>query len=235
MRPNGRGSAADRRLRPMTNGHRLGLALVLVGWALLGCQPADDPLQSQADEEAEDAPDDPPVGVAERGVPQTLDALFERVEGTAGEWQTGAREVEVLARLDDGEVGSAQVTYVGPGADRFLVIELTEDGMAQDAPRLAGLELQIVPGAALDEIEPPDALADPADLVGMAGEALGECGMGDEVSSVLYATGAPAAWTGDGWATAPSWRALLGIGDAGTVEVDPRSGTLAEGGCRPAS
>ena len=208
------------------------LLVAAVAMLAIACQPSDDPRETVGQGE-QAAPEEPPVGVVAGGVPQTLGGLFDRVDEPAGEWQSGARPAEILTRMSEESVGSARVTFVSGGADRFLVVNLSDDGMSQDAPSLAGLELGILPSGAVDEIEPADALADAPALIDAAAPALDECGFGDEVTSVLYTTGAPAAWTGDAWAEAPSWRGLLRVGDAGTVHVDPRSGELSDDGCRP--
>ena len=205
----------------------LSAAVLLVA----ACQPADDPLETQGQDE-QSAPDEPPVGVeAASGVPQTLGDLFDQVDETASEWQSGARPVEIRATMDDGQVASTQATFVGGGADRFLVIETDAEGVSENAPRLDGLELGVIPVAAVDAIEPPDELADPAELIELAAPALDECGL-PQVTTVLYTTGAPAAWTGESWASEPVWRGILRAGDDGTAHVDPRSGELAADGCR---
>jgi hypothetical protein len=59
--------------------------------------------------------------------------------------------------------------------------------------------------------------------------ALEDCGVGD-LASVLYATGAPAAWDGQTWTERPAWTAMLSGAERAAV-VDPRTGEPAADPC----
>lgn len=171
-----------------------------------------------------------PVGAPASGVPDTLAALLERAGSSAAEWQAEARPVAVFAGLADGVVQRAQVTYLAPDADRFMVITVSPDGASQERPTLGTLALEAVDAPGMEQVPAlPEGALDPFPLVAAAADALAACGIGGDPDAVLYATGAPAAWDGQSWAEQPAWTATIRSGDEGAVQVDPTSGALQDG------
>ncbi len=197
-------------------------AAVLVLLAL-GCQPVEptDLGDDDAPIGGEAATD--PVGSPDQALPATLDELFTALHSTAAQWQNAPVVSEVLVNLDgDGAWREASVTYLAPDADRFLVVQLSAEGTSQEQPTLEGLELSAVPEPALAEVPDPDGLLDPSALIDAAEPTLDECGVGAPPGTVLYASGAPAAWDGERWTEPPQWTATVSF--EATAAVDARSG-----------
>jgi hypothetical protein len=197
-------------------------ALLVVVAAAVACQSVDAPL---ADETASPSPTPAPrLGAPARGIPDTLAGLLERGAQEAAEWQADAQLAELTVSLDDqGRPEAAQLTYLAPDADRFLVVEFGADGVSTQRPTLATLSLQPLPPAAFEALPPlPDAVLEPPALLDTAAGALSACGV-EQVGEVLYATGAPYAWDGERWTEELAWTAVL-LGGEGTVTVDPTTG-----------
>lgn len=201
------------------------LVLALAALAV-ACQPFGGP-PGGAPTPSGDAASDP-IGAPAAAVPSDLPALLQRGQEVANEWQ----ETPVLAELqiDVDEAGAwsgVRMIYLAAEADRLL--QLVEEGgdFSEQRPSLASLSMQAVPAEGLDELPgfPQDALA-PEDLATAAGAR--ECGV-EGGATVLYATGAPAAWNGTAWASPPQWRALVTGADGTGAELDISSG--ASDGC----
>lgn len=177
---------------------RWGLAAGAI--ALAACQPVDDDVGLES---SSPTPGDADVAITD------LDGLLEATEASAGEWDADARLVELSVGMDDGSLTEGRATYVGPDADRLLVVEVTGSGIDEQQPTAETLGFEPVPRDALDEVpEPPGDLVEPGELPEEAADALDHCGV-DDPHEVLYATGAPAAWDGTAWADAPSWRVTV--------------------------
>jgi hypothetical protein len=201
-------------------------AVLLLAWGLFACQPADDPdLDAQA-EGGEAATE--PVGAPQQALPADLASLLAEFASTATQWQAGPVVAEIVVELDGTTWESAAVTYLAADADRFLVLQAGPDGVRQERPTLEGFDLVPVSGDGLDELPDPDGLLDPVPLVAAAADVLDECGVG-EPHTVLYSTGAPAAWDGERWTEPPTWTATVS-GDGAAV-VDPVSGAPAARPC----
>jgi hypothetical protein len=180
--------------------------------------------------------DQTPVGAPASGVPDTLAALLESVGSSAAEWQVAARPVEVFAGLAGGAVQRAQVTYLAPDADRFMVVTVSPDGTSQERPTLETLGLAPVDAPGMEQVPaPPEGTLDPFPLAAAAADALAACGLGGDPGAVLYATGAPAAWDGQTWTQQPAWTATIRVADEGAVQVDPTSGEALPGSCSSAT
>lgn len=204
------------------------VALVLAA----GCQPVDSGVlpggeprpgqtagaEADADEPAALAPD--------------LQALVADLEAAAVEWQAAPVLAEVYVDLDGEAWREATATFLAPDADRMLLLQVDADGQRQQRPTLETLDLVPVAAAGLAEVPPlPDGTLGPDELVA-AGQAT-DCALGD-IGSVLYSTGAPAAWDGTAWTEPPAWTATLG-GDEASLLLDPVTGEALPDGCLPAA
>jgi hypothetical protein len=201
--------------------------VVLAALAVAACQPVDDaiaPAEPAIDPDAVAASPAPGTPQTSTAMPADLAALLEGQSTTATEWQADPRPAEVLALLEDGRWTGATVTYLAPDADRFLVVAVGSGGGGQQRPTLDTLGLEPIAAGGVEAIPPlPDGILPPAPLVEAAAAARGECGLGD-VTTVLYSTGAPAAWDGERWTAPLRWRATLLDADDAGVTVDPVSG-----------
>lgn len=201
---------------------RVAVALCLSLTLLVSCQPAGGP-SGGATQQPSAGPTGRALGAPAAGMPASLSELLDRGHRIAEEWQDEPVLAEVEVQLDDqGRWTSARLQYLAAEADRFLALTTAGSGFSQELPSLGGLQLQPVPGAALDELPPfpddavaPDAAAE--------GEAAGECGAQGAVT-VLYTTGAPYAWDGTAWSEAPQWRATVAAADGTGARLDIRSG-----------
>lgn len=205
---------------------------VCVVLAAGACQPVDTP--PSRDASMEDAATEPaePGAPAANAVPQSLDDLRARLETVAQEWQAEAVVAEVHVALAGDTWTEALVTYVAPDADRLLLVDLDAEGMSQQRPTFSTLGLQPVSAAGVAEIPPfADEARDPQDLAAVAAPLLAECGVGTAASSVLYASGAPAAWDGERWTEALSWTAIVATDEGDTVQLDPVAGEPVREGC----
>ena len=194
-------------------------ALVLLAVA---CQPVDEgELDGQPAPGGEAATD--PVGSPQESLPTSLTTLLAQHQSTAAQWQAGAQVAEIVVELDDEHHWRAvSVLYLAPDADRFLLLEVDGDGMRQQRPTLDGLELAPVPGEALEQLPEPELLLDPTELLDAAEETLDACNVDGGPVTIVYATGAPAAWDGRTWTEPMQWRATISGEGAGAV--DPTTG-----------
>lgn len=163
-----------------------------------------------------------PLGAPDAGAPSDLGDLLERGQAIAEEWQDKPVATQVSVTLDaDGGWARARIVYVAPDADRLLQLETAGSGFTEQRPSLGTLQVQPVPGEALEEVPafPEDAAA-PQALV--AAPATQECGVTGE-PTVLYATGAPFAWDGTAWTRDPAWRATVTGADGGGAQFDTLS------------
>jgi hypothetical protein len=187
---------------------------------LAGCQPADDSAldsEPMADEPASPAPAEPP----DQALPGTLEELLEGFSGTARQWQDDPVVAEIVVELEGGAWTAASVLYLAADSDRYLRLRMDRRGTTQDRHTLEGLELLPVTGPGLSALPDPEPLLDPVPLADAAADSVEACGV-EAVRSVLYATGAPAAWDGERWTEEPAWTATLsGAADA---VVDPTTG-----------
>jgi hypothetical protein len=191
------------------------------------CQPADDPAVLEASEETGEE-------VAARpSVPAALDELIAETDAVAAEWQDDVRAVEVLIHLTpEREATRARVTYLAAQADRFLTVEIDERGTSEERPTLATMGLYPVDPAGIEAIPSlPEGAEDPDDLAESAAPVLDECGFDTTVDSVLYTSGAPAAWDGQRWAGELGWTATARSGGGNAVTIDPVDGTPADDPC----
>lgn len=193
------------------------------------CQPVDDGVPPAGETVGASAPTEVRGSPASR-LTEDLGAMLDGLGSTAAQWQAGTRVVEVVVELDGDAWQRATVTYLAPDADRFLVVDTTPEGTSQQRPTLATLDLPPVPGAALEQVPPwPTDALEPAALVEVSAQAREDCGVG-EVTSVVYASGAPAAWNGEAWTEPPTWTATLSDG-ASAVIVDPVTGAAPADAC----
>jgi hypothetical protein len=184
------------------------------------CQPVGEPELPSDDGEAAGAT--APVGAPASSLPDDVDGLLAELEGTARQWQSGARATEVVIGLDEaGEWSSAAVTYLAPDADRFLRLRVDHSGTSQDRPTLEGFDLHPLPGPALEEVPDLEGVLEPRTLIDAAAGVLGTCDVGAP-DTVVYTSGAPAAWDGESWTEEPRWTAL--VSGAGGALVEPDSG-----------
>jgi hypothetical protein len=210
----------DRRLGAMLRRIPLPLAALILLVLLAACQPSDDP--ALEGDPAEDEPtSQAPAGQPDQVLPETFDELLAGFESTARQWQDDPVVAEIFVELEGRAWTAASVLYLAPDADRYLRVRTDRHGTTQDRLTLEGLELSPVSGEGLASLPEPDPLLDPGPLVDAAAVAIDTCGVG-AVASVLYATGAPAAWDGQRWTEEPTWTATLsGAADA---VVDPVTG-----------
>lgn len=178
--------------------------LLLAAGLLVACQPVD---RLELDEEADPAP--LPGGTASGELPQTLDALLERGDALAREWQREPVLAELAVTLEGGGWRRARLLYLGADADRFLSLRFDRERVAQERVTLETLGLEPVPAQGIAEVPPfpPDAL-EPAALTERAQPHLDGCLEGPP-SEAIYDTGAPAAWQGAGWSDPPVWTVTL--------------------------
>jgi hypothetical protein len=187
----------------------------------LACQPAEEPdLEADAAAEADEGAGDP-VGAPDEPLPGDLDALLADLDSTATQWQSEPTVAEIVVELEGEGWAGATVTYLAPDSDRFLVLRRTPGGTSQERPTLEGFDLLPVSADGLDAIPGPQGLLNPGELMSAAAEALDGCAVSDP-DTVLYSTGAPAAWDGEQWTQPPTWRATIS-GEAAAV-VDPQTG-----------
>ncbi|HUH07167.1 MAG TPA: hypothetical protein VML96_05090 [Egibacteraceae bacterium] len=175
-----------------------------------------------------------PLGAPRDGMPGTLEELLAQGGEVARSWQSGARVSELFIELDEGrDWAGAQLTYLGPGADRMLVVTITPEGTGQERPTLATLGLSAVSPEGLGEVPAPDGLAEPDALIEAAAGVLESCGASGGPSGLLYATGAPISWdAGAGaWSAPPVWTATVFASGAGGAALDPSSGAPVGDGC----
>lgn len=200
--------------------------------AAAGCQPVESEVPPAEDVPAGAIDGDGGTGTAgDTGtLPSDVPTLLADLEQTAAEWQPETVIVEVAIALDGERWREASVTYLAPDADRMLLVQADAEGTRQQRPTLETLDLEPVAAAGLAEVPPlPAGLLEPRALVEGAGEALEECSTG-EVRSVLYSSGAPAAWDGAAWTEPPAWAATLAGPDGGLV-VDPVTADALPDGC----
>jgi hypothetical protein len=212
----------------------LGRTLAAAGAAVLlgACQPVDS--GDVPRDELEDTGTRAPArgAPAAAGLPGDLAALLGELETTAAQWQSGARPVELVVDLTNGTWTAARVLYLAPDADRFLLATVTPEGTSQERPTLETLSLEPVTAAGVEQIPAlPDGVRGPADLVDAAAEVLEECDVAGEITTVLYATGAPVAWDGARWTEPPRWEAALVTGDGAGASVDPVTARPAPSPC----
>lgn len=195
------------------------LALVLA----CGCQPVNG--GAAPDPGVTGTPATAPPAAPQRGVPGSLAELLSRADSTAAQWQSGAKPAQIAVDLEAGVPVASTITYLAPDADRFLLVRFDADGLSQERPTLDTLALQAVTAAGLEQVPAlPEGTLDPGSLLAAASQAGEQCGLGDDIGVVLYATGAPAAWDGANWVEPPGWTALLSAGQQGAVQVDPATG-----------
>ena len=208
---------------------RLGALLTVLAVSTVGvsgCQLAEQggPV-AVADSEGEVA--EAALGSPDRDWPRTLPALQAFAEPEALTWQDQPVLGDLTVWLaEDGRWERVRLTYVAPDAERMMTYRSTPEELRVERPRLAGLQLPVLPAAAVEQIEPlPADVLEPAALGEAAAQALADCGAeGQAVVAVLYSTGAPAAWDGTQWTRNPTWRATV-VTPATGVTVDPRTGT----------
>ena len=196
--------------------------IALFALLLVACQPVDDPDLDEDDPGGESPAE--PVGAPAHTLPDSLDSLLAELRTTAAQWQADPVVAEVVVELEEGQWTSATVTYLAADADRFLLLRSGQEGTTEERPTLEGFELAPVDAAGVTAIPGPGELLDPDELGEAAAEVLEACGVG-EPTSVVYASGAPAAWDGERWTEAPRWRATV-AGEAAAL-IDATSGTPA--------
>jgi hypothetical protein len=201
------------------------LALLALLALLSGCQLVDAPRDAAATAPAADDGREPALGSPVEDWPRTLTALRAVAEPEALAWQDDPVLADLTVWLDEQQRWErVRLTYVAPDAERMLTYRSRPDELRLERPRLAGLQLPVLPAAAVDAIAPfPEAAMEPADLAAAAAAALADCEAAGPARAVLYATGAPAAWDGTAWTRNPTWRATVVTG-AGGVVVDATTG-----------
>lgn len=210
---------------PVLSGRRLLAAVAMVALPL-ACQPVEDidDLDS-AETGAGGGQEEDRPGAPVAGAPATLAEAVSRGESEAAQWQDGARLTEVLVELaDDGHANSTRLVYLAADADRLLAVEVTAAGVQQQRPTLAGIMLEPVPGAALEEIpELPGDAREPSELAEAAEETFDACDVDGDVAAVIYATGAPQSWNSEvgEWSAPLMWTATATTADGAGVVLDP--------------
>lgn len=191
-----------------------------------GCQPFGGPRADAPTPAA--GRTDRPLGAPDAAAPQTLAELLLRGQTIAQEWQDDPVLAEVHVAVDaDGNWTQARLSYVAGDAERVLQLESAGAGFTEQRPSLATLNVQTVPGTALEEVPAfPDDAAEPQELA--AAPAAAECGITDE-ATVLYASGAPYAWDGTAWASPPRWSVTVTTEQGAGANLDITTG--AGGGC----
>jgi hypothetical protein len=212
----------------------LGRVLAVAGAAVLvgACQPIDSGDVPRDELEATGTPAPPARGApATAGLPGDIEALLSGLSSTAGEWQASPVPVEVVAGVDGGVWGSAAITYLAPDADRFLLVTVTPDGTSQQRPTLETFGLQPITGGAIEAVPSPDGLMPPAALLDSAADLLDDCDVDEEITTIIYTTGAPAAWDGTAWTEPLAWEAVLSTADGEGATVDARTGRPGSSPC----
>lgn len=200
--------------------------LLAVAVLLAACQPVDEVEPGAAESAAGERTDS-------SGADLDLTTVEAAAEAVATEWDRGARVVELSVRLDaDGSSRQARVSYVAPEADRMLVVTVDGSGSSSQELTLETLGFAPLPREAVASIPAlPAAVVEPPAAVRAVEEreALEACVDEGPPQEVLYATGAPGAWDGGGWAPAPVWSlAVLAPGGGVRVNVD---GTVPDEPC----
>lgn len=204
---------------------RVAGAALLAVLAAAACQPVDEigDLGPMEDEQAEGDADR--RGAPRTGAPETLDDARASGEAGALAWQRGARLAEVVVDVDEsGRPVEVLLTYLAPDADRFLTVEVGADGVSQERPTLGTLDLEALPGVAVEAVPPlPEGTREPEDLVGAAGEGLAGCGAQGTPATVLYTTGAPLGWDPESgvWTQDLAWTATVTTAEGAGVVLDP--------------
>lgn len=194
----------------------LPLVLALVA---LACQPVDSDL---------DLAEPSPSG----GIAPHIGALQQHLEAAASRWQDHPRMAELVVEVDEQRRAvRAAATYVAAGAEEVLSVSLDAEGVDQYRQPLREYGVGPLPVAAVEEIPRlPERVLDPGALLEAAAGARSECGSTATPTRVIYATGAPAAWQGTSWRTAPSWGGIVVAGDE-AVAVSPTTGDPVPPGC----
>lgn len=209
----------------------LGLAVGLV--LVSGCQPVEDvDSLDAADSGRTGAEGASPRGAPAGGLPESLSEAVARANEAAAQWQRDVRLAEIVMHVDEeGQLTEGRLTYLAPHADRLLEVEFLPEGMRQDRPTLAALDLSPIPGEAIGALPPlPEGAQGPADLVAAAPDAFAECGVEGTPSTVIYATGAPLAWdpaTGV-WTLPLDWSATVTTETGAGAVLDPVTATSTE-------
>jgi hypothetical protein len=196
---------------------------------LAGCQLAREPGEARPSAEAAVARSEgvaaPALGSPDQDWPRTIAGMRALADLEAGTWQDAPVLADLTVWLDPaGAWERVRLTYVAADAERMLTYRSQPDELRVERPRLAGLQLPVLPAAAVEAMAPfPGAALEPADLGAAAAGALEQCGTGGPARAVLYATGAPAAWDGQVWTRNPTWRATV-VAEGGGVVVDPTTG-----------
>lgn len=199
-------------------------ALLVCLATLAACQPVDRVVPKP--DETVEAPTATPLDAPVRGMPDTLAELIARAEPEARGWQDEPVLAEILVELGPGQAWRrAALTYLAADADRQLVLTVTAETISPEITTLAALQLRAIPerGMGLVPPLPPDVL-EPPDLAQRARAALRDCDISGTPNGVVYASGAPVAWTGRRWATPPAWTATVTTG-TGAVQLDPVTAT----------
>ncbi|HVM14927.1 MAG TPA: hypothetical protein VM287_11455 [Egibacteraceae bacterium] len=207
----------------------LGLVGVLVG---AGCQPVDE-FDGLAVPEQGGAPgQEDPLGAPEAGLPGSLSEAVTRADTEAARWQASARLAEAVVQVDeDGRLVEGRLTYLAPHADRLLAVEVTQEGLRQERPTLATLDLAPIPPEAVEAVPPlPEGAREPAELVAAAAEAFAACDVDGTPSAVLYATGAPLGWNPqeEAWTVPLRWTATVTTATGGGAVLDPVTATATD-------
>lgn len=172
-------------------------------------------------------PASPPRGAPLDGTPATLADILAVADETAVTWQADPRPVEVAVELAGGRPVRAVVAYLAADADRSLEVRIADDGIGEDRPTLGAIGLLPVDLAGIEALPSPDGLPDPVALAAAAVPAVTACG-GGAPTAITYDTGAPYAWDGTSWASAPVWGATAAaVAEDGArtgARVDPATG-----------
>ena len=192
-----------------------GLATALL---LVACEPVEEAVTN----------DEAPEAAGDAVVRDDLEGILDTTDVPAQEWDEDARVVDLSVRLVDDTPRAARVTYLAPDADRLLVIDVGEDGLEEEQPTFETLGFEPVPASAVGDVAPvPEGLVEPTEVADDAAEAIEECGL-DGIREVLYATGAPAAWDGSQWTSAPEWTVTVLDEDGAGVVLDAAGEPTAE-------
>ncbi len=210
-------------------------ALLLAGLGLLvgACQPLDDPL-AQDSEEEEPAQGE---GSGEPALAGSLEEVLEHGDAEARTWSGDAVLIDLEVALDaEGTWEDVTATYVAGGADEVLEVTLAPDPDAADGRsvtsqtvRLATLGVDPLPSEAAAELPDADDLADPDVVVEEAVAPLEGCEGSPPVREIRYTTGALAAWDADGWTLEPRWRLTARDVDGAGVSLDATTAEPVDG------
>lgn len=206
--------------------------MVAIALLMPGCQPAGGPGAAPT-ETAAAVSGSEPLGAPDDAAARTLPDLLAEAEQVAEQWQDQPRLAEIDIALDaQGGWTSARLLYLAADADRFLAVRADGNGLSGQQPTLGTLQARPISADGLTEVPPlPAGVREPVELVSAAAEALDGCGVTQPVTAALYATGAPVAWDGNAWATAPAWSATLSDVQGRGVVVDPSSGRAGADPC----